>query len=72
MAKTDKEKIKDLKKKLKAEKAAYRILAIAYRRMEQDKYYYEHRAETLRKELIKCNEEKNSGLINSENPGLLY
>lgn len=72
MAKTDKEKIKDLKEKLKAEKGAYKLLASAYRRMEQERYYYKQQSEVLRKELVKCNEEKNSGLINSENPGLLY
>lgn len=72
MAKTDKEKIKDLKKKLKAEKAEYKFLVAAFKRIEQEKYYYKQRSETLRKELIKCNEEKNSGLINSENHGPIY
>jgi predicted nuclease with TOPRIM domain len=72
MAKTDKEKIKDLKEKLKAEKAENKFLIAAFKRVEQEKYYYKQRSETLRKELIKCNEEKNSGLINSENPGLLF
>lgn len=66
MAKTDKEKIKDLKEKLKAEKAEYKFLVTAYKRVEQEKYYYKQRSEVLRKELIKCNEEKNSGLTNWE------
>ena len=71
MAKTDKEKIKDLKEKLKAEKAAYELLASGYKRVEQDKYYYKQLSEMFRKDLIKCkcNEEKNSGLNNWENHG---
>ena len=72
MAKTDKEKIKDLKEKLKAEKAECQFLITAFKKVEQEKYYYKQRSEVLRKELIKCNEEKNSGLTNLENPGLLY
>jgi hypothetical protein len=66
MAKTDKEKIKDLKEKLKAEKAAYKLLATVYKRVEQEKYYYKERSEVLRKELIACKEVKNSGLNNWE------
>lgn len=69
MAKTDKEKILDLKEKLKQAKAECKFLTAAYKRMERERYHYKDLYNYTRKDLIRCNEEKNSGLNNWENPG---
>jgi hypothetical protein len=66
MGKTDKEKIDKLKEKLKIAKANVALLSAAYKKVEQEKYYYKQIGDTLRKELLKCNTEKNSGLSNWE------